>query len=69
MGALPKRKISRQRQGKRRAARSLTLATLRPCPSCKTLVRPHSACPSCGYYKEGVSVLVAKKETTPKKQA
>ncbi|HLD11473.1 MAG TPA: 50S ribosomal protein L32 [Patescibacteria group bacterium] len=69
MGALPKRRISRQRQGKRRAARSMTLARLRPCPSCKMLVRPHSACPSCGYYKEDVSVLVAKKESSSKKQA
>lgn len=51
MTPLPKRKLSRARQGKRRAAIKLSLPTLIKCPNCKQMVIPHTVCKFCGYYK------------------
>ncbi|PJE70092.1 50S ribosomal protein L32 [Candidatus Shapirobacteria bacterium CG10_big_fil_rev_8_21_14_0_10_48_15] len=47
MAALPKRKISTRRQGKRRAANKLAKPTLGPCPRCQQLKPPHQVCPNC----------------------
>jgi len=52
MGALPKRKHSTQRKGKRRAAIKLKRPTLVPCPNCGELKKPHQTCPACGKYKK-----------------
>jgi large subunit ribosomal protein L32 len=52
MGALPKRKISKQRRGKRRAMIRLKLINLVICPNCGEKKRPHEACPNCGYYNK-----------------
>lgn len=51
MAPLPKKKHSRERQGKRRAAISYTLLTLVNCSNCKNPKVPHQACPTCGFYK------------------
>lgn len=54
MGAQPKRKISRQRAGKRRAhlfedfKKRISVVK---CTHCGKLARPHHVCPFCGYYK------------------
>jgi large subunit ribosomal protein L32 len=52
MGALPKRKISKQRKNNRRAHNALTGATLSKCPECKKLKPAHQVCPFCGTYKD-----------------
>jgi large subunit ribosomal protein L32 len=49
--ALPKRKISKSRRGKRRTHQRLTLANLSTCPQCNEPKLPHHVCPNCGYYK------------------
>jgi len=49
--ALPKRRISTRRKGKRRAAIKLARPTLVRCPSCGEPKKPHQICPSCGKYK------------------
>jgi large subunit ribosomal protein L32 len=49
--ALPKRKISKSRRGKRRAHQRLALANLSTCPQCNEPKLPHRVCPNCGYYK------------------
>ncbi|HKZ35718.1 MAG TPA: 50S ribosomal protein L32 [Patescibacteria group bacterium] len=46
----PKRKISRRRKGKRRAAIRLKLATLVTCAHCGQKKQPHQLCPNCGQY-------------------
>jgi len=51
MTALPKRRISTHRQGKRRAAQKLIPPALIKCPHCEKLVIPHRVCPRCGFYK------------------
>lgn len=48
MPALPKRKISTRRQGKRRAAKKIKLVNLIKCPACGKNKRSHQACPACG---------------------
>ncbi|MFC1711989.1 50S ribosomal protein L32 [Patescibacteria group bacterium] len=50
MGALPKRKISKRRKGKRRAAIKLKLPNLVKCPKCGKLKKTHVTCPNCGKY-------------------
>ncbi len=49
--AVPKRKTSRSRRGKRRAHQGLTPPNVVLCPRCKSPKLPHRVCPSCGYYK------------------
>jgi len=62
--AVPKRKHSTGRKGKRRAAIKLKLPQLVTCPSCGQKRRPHQVCPNCGYYKgeKVVEEKPAKKE-------
>lgn len=67
MGALPKRKISTGRKGRRRAAIKLKLPTLVPCPECGQLKRPHIACPNCGIYK-GKEAIKEKPKKSKKKE-
>jgi large subunit ribosomal protein L32 len=63
MGALPKQRVSRARQGERRAHLRLTLPQLVACPQCKRPRLAHHACPNCGTYR-GRQVLFPK----PKKK-
>ena len=56
MVPLPKRKISKARQGKRRHAIKLTLVSLTKCPSCQQPKLPHRVCLNCGSYKDKVVI-------------
>ena len=49
--AVPKRKISKSRKGKRRSHWKAEVPGLVKCPKCGEFVVPHRACPQCGYYK------------------
>lgn len=49
--ALPKRRHSNSRTGKRRAHDALTPPGVVVCPNCRELKLPHRACPFCGYYR------------------
>ena len=49
---VPKRKVSRSRQGKRRAHQGLSVPQLVECPRCKTPIQPHRVCPVCEHYKD-----------------
>ncbi|MEI7578752.1 MAG: 50S ribosomal protein L32 [bacterium] len=51
MGALPKRKLSKQRKGKRRSHLALKPPTMSKCPECGKNKLPHTVCPNCGTYK------------------
>lgn len=62
MGAVPKRRISRARQGERRSHLHLQMISLVECPQCHQPRLPHRACPNCGYYR-GMPVIVKKEAT------
>ena len=59
----PTQKHTKSRKNIRRASQKLKAAQLVTCPKCKQLIRPHIACPNCGYYKskEEVKIRVPKK--------
>jgi large subunit ribosomal protein L32 len=58
--AVPKRKHSNSRTGKRRSHDSLTAKQLHACPKCGTMIPTHLVCPNpnCGQYM-GRKVLEA----------
>ena len=54
----PKRRHSRERKGKRRAAISLKILKTIFCLNCKNIILPHTICKFCGFYKgRGVLTL------------
>jgi len=63
MSQEPKKRHSRQRQGKRRAAIELSIPKTVDCPNCSSAHIPHIVCPNCGFYK-GVAVIVKKQAST-----
>lgn len=57
----PKKRHSRQRQGKRRASIRLNVPKTVFCPNCGNPTLSHAICKKCGYYK-GKEFLNLKKE-------
>ena len=51
MGALPKQRVSRARQGNRRRHHFIAAPNLVPCSNCRSPKLPHHVCPSCGQYR------------------
>ncbi len=58
--ANPKRRHSNPRTRTRRAHDHLPFPHLGICPRCRQSKRPHTVCPSCGYY--GGRLVVEAKE-------
>ena len=58
----PKKRHSRQRQGKRRAAIHLAVSKLMKCPNCSGMIISHKVCKFCGFYKGKEVINKAKKE-------
>ena len=64
----PKKRHSRQRQGKRRHAIRLAVSKTIVCKNCQKFVKAHAVCKYCGYYKGKEVINVnAKKERREKK--
>jgi len=59
MGALPKKKLTRARRGRRLTAYKLKPLSPAYCSRCRTAKLPHTACPGCGFYR-GRQVLAVK---------
>ncbi|PKB58974.1 MAG: 50S ribosomal protein L32 [SAR202 cluster bacterium Casp-Chloro-G2] len=59
MGAVPRKKLTRARKGRRLA--SYRLSPLHPalCPRCRSAKLPHVVCRQCGFYR-GRQVLEEK---------
>lgn len=55
----PKKRHSRQRQGKRRAHIKLTLPEITTCQNCGAKHASHTVCPTCGFYK-GTQIIAKK---------
>ena len=51
MGALPKKKVTRARRGRRLTAYKLKPVNPSYCSRCRSAKLPHTACPSCGFYR------------------
>jgi large subunit ribosomal protein L32 len=67
MGALPKRKYAKARQGRRRVNIRVTDSPqLVLCPQCQNPKLPHHVCPTCGTYggREVVEIKSPKKKTS-----
>jgi large subunit ribosomal protein L32 len=60
--AVPKRRTSRSRQGKRRSHHHLTPVQIQYCPRCEQPVLPHRVCPNCGHYQNREVVATEEKE-------
>lgn len=54
--SVQKKRISKRRTRNRRSHHALKVPNVTTCPKCKNPVKPHYACPSCGYYR-GKKVL------------
>ncbi|MGZ8482248.1 MAG: 50S ribosomal protein L32, partial [Candidatus Limnocylindria bacterium] len=54
----PKRKVSKARQGERRAHLAISAPPLVECDHCHELKRAHHVCPTCGWYagREAVAI-------------
>lgn len=50
MGALPKRKKSKARSGKRLSHNAVKPPATEECPQCHNPKLPHHVCPTCGTY-------------------
>lgn len=64
MSQEPKKRHSRQRQGKRRAAIILAAPKTIVCTNCGSTHIPHIVCPNCGFYR-GAEVISKTKRQTP----
>nr|MBI5455563.1 50S ribosomal protein L32 [Candidatus Levybacteria bacterium] len=58
----PKKRHSRQRQGKRRAAIKLAVSKSINCSNCKSIILSHMICKNCGFYKGKEVINKVKKE-------
>jgi len=68
MGALPKRKPSTHRQGRRRARQIHHAPPLTICSQCGGEKLPHFVCPHCGSWgKQNKNETVKDRSKTPKK--
>lgn len=61
----PKKRHSRQRQGKRRAAIKLSVSKSINCSNCNKVILPHMICKNCGFYKGKEVINKTKKEKKP----
>lgn len=59
MGAVPNKKVTRARQGRKLMRYRLKALSLSACPRCRTAKLPHTACSRCGYYRGRQVVGVA----------
>lgn len=57
----PKRRHSRERQGKRRASIKLNIPKPATCKNCGSPILPHIICSQCGFYKERQAIPLKKK--------
>lgn len=55
--AVPKRRTSHSRQGRRRSHDALVPAGLARCPRCQQAAMQHRICPNCGWYRGRREVL------------
>lgn len=60
--AVPKKKLSRTRTGKRRSHLALKKTNLGKCSKCDEQKMPHRVCPTCGTYNGDEVIDFTKKD-------
>ena len=65
----PKKRHSRARQGKRRAAIKLIVTKTVLCPNCQAPILPHKICKTCGFYKGKMIIKKKEKKAEEPKEA
>ena len=65
MGALPKQKVSRRRQGNRRRHIFIKPPTVVHCKYCGELRRSHHVCLNCGMYNGRQVIEIQERERRP----
>lgn len=70
--AVPFRKVSKTRRDMRRTHYKVTADGLVECTNCGAKIRPHRACPKCGFYKgvdtsKEVKTVANEEKKAPKK--
>lgn len=70
--AVPFRKVSKTRRDMRRTHYKITANGLVECINCGAKIRPHRACPKCGFYKgvdtsKKVETKIVEEKKAPKK--
>lgn len=70
--AVPFRKVSKTRRDMRRTHYKVTANGLVECTNCGAKIRPHRACPKCGFYKgvdtsKEVKTVANEEKKAPKK--
>lgn len=60
--AVPKKKLTRARRGKRRSHLALNRLNLSSCPKCNETIIPHHVCQTCGTYKGDQVIDFSKKD-------
>jgi len=63
MTSVPKKRVSRGKQGNRRSHHRLTLPALMDCPQCRQRKLQHHVCPHCGSYRGRQVLKVAAAST------
>ncbi|MGA2666931.1 MAG: 50S ribosomal protein L32 [Patescibacteria group bacterium] len=65
--AEPKKRLTSARSGNRRAHLLPKKISLALCPQCKSSMRPHHICKTCGFYK-GTDVLKLEEKARQKEE-
>jgi large subunit ribosomal protein L32 len=65
--SVPKQHHTKGRRDRRRVRFAVKAKNLVACSQCKKMIKPHEACPYCGFYK-GKEAIVVKKKTAKKKK-
>ena len=60
--AVPFRRTSKTKKRMRRTHLKKSVPGMTKCPNCGEMIRPHRACPKCGYYKGKEVVKVSEEE-------
>ncbi len=60
--AVPKKKLSKTRRGKRRSHLALKKTNLGKCTKCGEVIVPHHVCETCGTYKGDQVIDFSKKD-------
>lgn len=49
--AMPKKQMTRTRSGNRRSQLALKRPATTVCSHCRAVIKPHTVCAKCGYYR------------------